>query len=227
VRVKFDERQHPSEVSSELTLTEPGGRSTRLSAGINRIEGYQGLRIYHSAQYGDAFSLSFTAPDGAQHGVKLAVQQPVSLSEAGYSDDLPSAWTPYLLSGKSYADTKGRSMTSGNPLLVLRLMQGDKEIARTSLTLGATGTLGAYRVRLNGVEKWAKLIVVDLKGMELVFLGFAVIILGGLVHYLMPPRELVGVRGENGGYRVYWRATAFAECFTEERDRVAAALRKG
>ncbi|GFO60481.1 cytochrome c biogenesis protein ResB [Geomonas silvestris] len=227
VRVGFDRLNQASEVTSELTLTEPGGRSVPLSAAINRIERYGNLRIYHSAQYGDAFSLTLTGADGAAHTVKIAVQQPVSLAEAGYSDDLATAWSPYLLSAKSFADVKGRSMTSGNPLVVLRLMNGAKEVARTSLTLGATGTLGEYRVRLDGVEKWAKLIVVDLKGMEAVFAGFAVIILGGLIHYLMPPRELFGVREADGSYRVYWRTTAFGECFAEERDRLAAALRKG
>lgn len=227
VRVGFDRLNQASEVSSDITLTEPGGRSVPLSAAINRIERYGNLRIYHSAQYGDAFSLTITGADGTAHAVKIAVQQPVNLTEAGYSDDLATAWSPYLLSAKSFADAQGRSMASGNPQLVLRLMNGTTEVARTSLTLGATGTLGEYRVRLDGVEKWAKLIVVDLKGMEAVFAGFAVIILGGLLHYLMPPRELIGVREGDGSYRVYWRSTAFGECFAEERDRLVAALEKG
>jgi hypothetical protein len=227
VRVSFDERNHPAGVSSDLTLTDPGGRASSLTASINKIEHYRGLRIYQASQYGKAFGVTLTGRDGKPRSEKIAVQQPTDLTEAGYSADLPLAGTRLTLSAKSYADADGKSMLSANPRVVLRLADGDRELARSALTRGQSGMLGEYRVRLDTVEMWAKLIIVDIKGMTAIFAGFAIIMLGGLIQYLTPPREIIGASEADGSYRVFWKATAFKECFEDERDQVAAALRKG
>ena len=117
-------------------------------------------------------------------------------------------------------------MLSTNPELVLRLTQGDREIARTTLTKEGTGMLGEYRVKLIGVSKWSKLIIVDVTGMPLIFTGFAIIMLGGLLQYLTPPRELIAIRQQDDNYMVYWKAAAFRDFFVDERDEVVTALNK-
>lgn len=86
--------------------------------------------------------------------------------------------------------------------------------------------LGEYRVQLNGVAKWSKLIVVDSTGMALIFTGFAIIMLGGLLQYLAPPRELIAVKQQNDLYVVYWKAAAFKDFFLDEREDVAKALQR-
>ena len=86
--------------------------------------------------------------------------------------------------------------------------------------------LGEYRVRLIKVEKWAKLIIVDIGGMSFIFAGFAIVMLGGLIHYTTPPRELLGVKQQDGSYRVYWKAAAFKDFYGDERDSVARELNK-
>jgi cytochrome c biogenesis protein ResB len=227
VRVSFDSKNQPAEVSSEISITDGSGRVESLTASINRILRYHGLRIYHAAQYGDAFSVTFTDRAGVMHAEKIAIQQPVSLTKAGYSDDFAVSWAPYLLSAKYYADAGKESMLSTNPELTLRITDGKKEVARTTLTRGSSGMLGDYRVELNEVEKWAKLIIVDIGGMPVIFAGFAIIMLGGLLHYMTPPRELVGIRQQDGHYRVYWKATSFKDFFLDERDEMATKLQKG
>lgn len=227
VRLKYDDKQQPVEVVSEISIGDASGRVETLTASINRILRYRGMRIYHSAQYGNAFSITFTGRNGEVHEVTIAAQQPVSLAKAGYSDEYGLAWTPYLLSAKYFADADRKSMQSMNPELVLRLTKGNWEVARTALREGGSGMLGDYRVQLNGVRRWAKLVIVESRGMPLVFTGFAIIMLGGLMHYMTPPRELVGIRQRDGSYRVYWKALSFREFFVEERDEVAEALRKG
>jgi cytochrome c biogenesis protein len=227
VKVRFDGKNQPSEVSSDISIIDGSGRVESLTASINGISRYHGLRIYHAAQYGDAFTVTFTDRGGVAHAEKIAIQQPVSLTKAGYSDEFGVIWSPYLLSAKYFADADKKSMLSTNPELTLRFMEGNKEIARTTLTEGGPGTLGDYRVRLTGVEKWAKLIIVDISGMPVIFAGFAIIMLGGLLHYMTPPRELIGIRQPDGLYRVYWSATSFGDFFIDERDEVANALQKG
>lgn len=225
--VRFDAKHQPSDVSSVISITDESGRVDSLTASINRISRYHGLRIYHGAQYGDAFSVVFTDKAGVQHAEKILIQQPVSLTDAGYSDDFSVAWSPYLFSAKYYADAAKQSMQSNNPQLVVRALDGKRERARTALTPGSSGQLGEYHVQLTRVEKWAKLIIVDITGMPLIFMGFAVIMLGGLMHYMTPPRELIAIRQDDGHYRVYWKALFFREFYAEERDSVMETLKKG
>ncbi|KAF0216007.1 MAG: ResB protein required for cytochrome c biosynthesis-like [Geobacteraceae bacterium] len=225
VRVRFDGKNQPTEVSSDITIGDGSGKAEYLTATINRISRYHGLRIYHASQNGDAFVLEFTDAKGDTHYEKIAVQQPVSLTKAGYGD-FYLKWSPHVLSAKYFADADNKSMSSAKPLLVMRLLDREEEIARVSLTPGNSGMLGDNRVRLLGVQKWAKLIFVDITGMPVIFAGFAIIMLGGLIHYMTPPRELIGIRQQDDHYRVYWKAPSFRDFFAEERQEVANALQK-
>jgi hypothetical protein len=226
VSMRFDDKQQPVDVVSDLTISDSSGRIDSLSASINRIVSYRGLRIYHATQYGNAFAVSFTGKDGAVHTETIAAHHPASPSEAGYSDEFGVEWTLELLSAKYYADVNRKSLSGDNPELTLRATRGGAEVARTTLTKGASGAFGAYQAHLNGVSRWAKLIIVDCSGMPLVFTGFAVIMLGGLLQYLAPPRELIAVRQQHDRYTVFWKATSFREFFIEERDIITAGLEK-
>ncbi len=223
VTVQFDEKNQPSLVSSDISIIKPANKIDRITSTINSITKYQGMRVYHAAQYGDAFTLEFVDANGTQHLEKIPIQQPAGLTKAGYGDfDLN--WSPYILSAKYVPDADHKSMTSNNPLLTLRLLDGEREMARVNLVRNSTSVLGPYQVRLLNVEKWSKLIFVDVSGMPLVFAGFAVIMLGGLIHYLSPPRELIAIRHSDDCYRVYWKAPSFRAFFVEERDELATAL---
>jgi hypothetical protein len=226
VRVRFSANGQPPEVFSDLSISDESGRNDSLTASINRIQRYHGLRIYHAAQFGDAFTVVFTDKSGVSHTEKIMVQQSANLATAGYSDDFDVSWSPYRYSAKYFADVERKSMESSRPEFVIRVMDGKKEIARTSLTPGSSELLGEYRVKLDGVEKWAKLIIVDIAGMPLIFAGFAIIMFGGLIHYMTPPRELIGFKLPDGSYQVYWKAPYFRDFFKDELDDIIRELNK-
>jgi hypothetical protein len=216
LRIRYDEKNIPEQIESLVTFIQPDGSQEQSFVAVNAVSRYQGIRIYHANEFGDAFNLEFVLPDGSRHGEKVLIEHPTGLNEAGYLDtNLP--WLPFTLSLKYFADVERRSMTSPNRQLVMRLMQGKEETARLTLLAGQNGQLGDYRVRLHSVDKWAKFIFVDVRGMAVVFAGFALVALGALLSYMAPPRELVILRQENGSYAVYWRATKFAEFYVDER----------
>lgn len=225
LRAVFDDKNQPVQVSSDITVANGAGATESLTATINGITRYHGLRVYHTTQYGDAFTLEFIDITGETHVEKLPLQQPPSLTKASYGN-FALTWSPYLLSAKYFADADKRSMTSTTPSLVMRLLNGEQEISRVALVPGGYGLLGGYRVHLLGVQKWSTLIFVDISGMPVIFAGFAIIMLGGLLHYMTPPRELIGVTGGDGSYQVYWRAVSFKEFYRDERDEIAQDLKR-
>jgi hypothetical protein len=226
VRVRYDDKNQPEEVSSDLTFSDAAGRIEAVTASINRIPDYRGLRIYHASQYGSAFTVEFTDNLGTTHSERILAQQPADLTTAGYSEDFGVAWSPYLFSAKYYADAGRKTTVGTTPQLTIRMLDGKREIGRTVVPPGRAIPLGGYMVRLVSTEKWAKLIIVDNSGMPMVFAGFAIIMLGGLLHYLLPPRELIGTLRQAGTYRVIWNAPNFADFFAEEREMIATKLRE-
>ena len=207
-----------------MAITDAAGTVSSLVTSINRSAGYKGLRIYHAAQYGDAFTVTFTDPSGVGHSETIAAQQPVSPLVEGYSDEYPLSWSPYRLSAKYFADVDKKTLGSDRPQLILRLTDGGREAARTSLIRGDKSMLGKYRVELDSVEKWVKLVVVDITGIPAVFTGFAIIMLGGLLHFMTPPRDLIALQQPNGSYKVFWKTSVFKEFYDDERVGIAEKL---
>jgi hypothetical protein len=226
VRVSFDRNNRPTDVTSDISVTGQTGVDESFTASINRINRYQGMRFYHAAEYGDAFTVTFTDSNGTAFTEKILAQQPVNLEKAGYSSDFNVSWSANRFGVKYFADAENKSMNSRNPRLVVRALAGDKEIARTELTTGNSAMLGEYRVRLDSVTHWAKIIIVDISGMSVIFAGFAIIMLGSIIHYMTPPRELIGVKNQDGSYQVYWKAVAFKDFYSDERDEIVRELKR-
>lgn len=110
--------------------------------------------------------------------------------------------------------------------LVLRLLDRDgKEMGRLSLKRGEEGQLGSYTVRLLDIGRWSGFTFVRLSGMAVVFAGFFVIVLGVVLNYFFPPRELIA-RPADEGQLISWRAVRFPVFFREERDDILAALKE-
>jgi len=86
VRVGFDDKNQPARISSDITIANGSGTKESLTATVNGISSYHGLRVYHTTQYGDTFVLEFTDAQGNTHFEKLLIQQPLNLTQAGYGD---------------------------------------------------------------------------------------------------------------------------------------------
>ncbi len=212
-------------VASEITFLSRSGETSNRRVAINSILNHRGLRVYQNSLYGDVFAVEFIDADGHVHGENLRMPHPQSIDRAGYND-FELSWSPDSLSAKYFADADRKSMDSPNRQLVLRLMEKGREIARLSLLPGESGTLGHLRVRLVGVKKWSSLIFVNVAGMPVIFFGFFIMVLGGIIHYCTPPREfLIGSTGS--GYDLSWKAARFGEFYQDEYRSIVATINTG
>lgn len=216
LRIRYDDKNVPEHIESLVTFIRSDGLEEQRSVVVNGDIRYQSLRLYHTNEYGDAFTLEFIHSDGTRHLEKILLEHPAAPDEASFLDTTLS-WLPFTLSLKYFTDVERRSMASPNRQLVMRLMKGKQENSRVTLLSGQSGQLGDYQVHLLAIEKWAKLVVVDVKGITIIFSGFTLMMFGLLMSYMTPPRELSFLRQEDGSYVVYWRATRFAEFYAEER----------
>jgi len=132
-----------------------------------------------------------------------------------------------LLRAKYLVDADQRSFETFNPLLVLRVDGPAGSLGEARLRPGTAAEIGPYRVRLEKVSLWARLFFANVTGIGGVFAGFAVIALGGVLHYFTPPREAALAATERGTTRLAWRAARFADFYADEYDAIRAAVTPG
>lgn len=223
VGAEFWETDDLKQLTMEISFWGPDGPPERGLLAINRTLDWGSLRVCQDQTFGSAFFVEFTTPDGVKHGEILQIHNPSGREKAGYGN-FRFSWAPYLLKAKYYADYARRTIVSEEPLLVLRLMDGDRVVGERSLRKGESGVLGPYAVKLVKSSRWGGLIFADITGMSGIFLGFSIIILGGALNYFTPPREFRAVKTETG-FLVAWKGTRFEEFYMEEREGVMAALK--
>lgn len=204
------------QVASTLSFLSDSGTHETKTVEINRILTHRGVRYYQGIEFGHAFFVVVTGPTGLSRLFQLQIQHPETPEKPGYNDFHDLLGDGYLLRAKYLVDVEQKSFDHVNPLLTLRLDSQGKEKGQLPLQIGEKGAIGPYSFELRAFTPWSRLIVVKFAGMPMIFFGFLIISLGGLLHYFTPPREALVHRTENGGATVCWRATKFAGLYRDE-----------
>ncbi len=215
---EFWETEDLKQLTTVISFIDTKGRFRRHTLAINQTVNYREIRVYQKHTFGSAFFVEVIDKEGRRNGIILQMQSPPGRDKASY-ENFRLEGVPYLLKAKYFADADKKSITSANPLLILRLVDKERVIGEIPLKIGESGQLGLYSVKLVNVSRWAGIIFVDITGMSGIFLGFFIIILGGGLTYFMPPREVYLRHAENG-ISVTWRASKFEDFYKEEYERV-------
>jgi len=212
------------ELSSQLTFGGADGARTTLTTGINAILQYRDLQIYQGTDFGHAFLLEVTGPQGRTESMPIAISHPIKPDKPSYQDYPDLLGEGYQLRAKYVANEGMKAFEPVNPVLTLRIDRQGKEVGRVALKPGSEGHIGPYRFRLLECVPWTQLIFVRLTGIPGVFFGFFIICLGAVLHYFTPPREVTLVPLVEGGTKVAWRSVRFADFYAEEINEIGGIL---
>lgn len=221
LKTEFWETDDLKKLESELTLVRNDREVERVRIGINEARWFGSTRVFQTGQAGHNFRLLFEDKAGNHTEQAFSFLLPARRDLASYND-FQLDWIPFLVRGKYFADVEKRSM-EGDPLLVLRLYEGNQLHGEVSLTSGTAGTLGPYRVTVVSTARWGALSFFDAWGMPGIFAAFAVISLGGLLHYFVVPREVL-LRELAGHCEFRYEVARFREFYEEERASLVARL---
>lgn len=201
-------------LESELTLFTPK-ESRPVRVGVNSSIVVDGIRIYQDSRFGRAFVVAFTDASGATTQVAMRLLHPPDLSTPS-RDTFEDVGIPFQVDAKYLPDADMDSMASEEPLLTLRLRKGARVVGEARLRAGQEARLGPYRAALVAFPWWSRIIAVSQRGVPLLSLGFALILVGGAFVYLTPFRETTLVSRE-GSFTVSWKGSRFAETYADER----------
>lgn len=202
-------------LDSELTFKN-AGRAEPFAVGVNDKGRYRGMIVYQRNNFGTAFLLEYSRDGVRPERRVFYLPMPLRREKAAYGNDTIDG---YLLKAKYYASPDRKRMLPVEPILTLRLMQGEGGLGEASLRPGETGTIGPYRITLHDARWWTELLFEGSRGTAGIFTGFALLLVGGALAYFVAPREVVVVTGE-GGTRAWWRAVRFTDFYRAERERI-------
>lgn len=215
------------DISSDLTfLTADAGPVTETVA-INAILQIRDIRIHQAAEFGHAFYVEVRSGSGEGKVIPFLISHPRYPSEAGYNDFRDVMPPGDLLRAKYYVDEEKRSFSDLKPLLVLRIDRHGRELGQVPLRTGESGSIGTSHFRLIRVSPWTRLIFSHITGITGVFTGFFIIVLGGILYYFTPPREVLLSDPEGGGTQLIWRSSKFADFYHDEYRSLVEAIPKG
>ena len=204
-------------LSSELLFYDQHEMPTRISIGINDKGKYNGFTVYQRSTYGNIFLVEFSDGNGP-FLMPLYLPMPKNRDSAGYGN-FEVGDGRFRLKAKYFADAAKKEMISDNPLLVLRLYDGEKMLEETPLMKNGAGSLGPYTVHLVSIGWWEELLVEGSRGMGGIFLGFLVLLSGGVLGFFAVPREVLIYKGPKG-YTFRWHAANFTDFYREEGERI-------
>jgi cytochrome c biogenesis protein len=210
---------------STLTLIHPGRPPVPLKVGINDIQDVDGITVYQGVEVGHAFRVEVTEGERSR-ALDLLIPHAGTPHDPGsneFRDVIPGG----SIRARYWVDADRRSFQDFNPVLILNVYGPGGYVGDATLRPGIAAEVGPYRIRLEKVTLWTRLFFVRITGIWGVFAGFAVIALGGALHYFTPPREALLQGTPDGGTRVAWRAARFHDFYADELDEIRIALQTG
>ena len=205
-------------LDAELTFFDQKQQEEPIGVGVNAKRRLHRRTVYLNPKFGEAFFLEIA---GAGMGIGNEIMRfPVLITpgKASYGKlDLFDG--SYTLKGK-YSEA-GNGTGLPQPLLALRLYQGDNLLGEAQLGEGTSRPLGPFLVHLKGAHTFAELLFDGSMGVSGIFFGFFLTLCGALMLYFTVPRELV-IRKGASGYLFWWKAAKFRELYAEEGERIVA-----
>lgn len=215
VHARFWPTRGLKSLASTVSFPAPDGSVETRTVATNSVLHHQGLRIYQGTEFGHAFHAEVTSPSGEKKVLELLIRHPHAPDRPAYAEFPAALGGSLVLRTKYFVDEEKKDLSREEPLLIVRVDDGGRELGQLPLKVGEGGAVGEFRFRLLSVSRWSRLIFVNLTGISGVFFGFFVIVAGGILHYFAPPREILLHPG-NGACRVTWRAVRFAGFYDEE-----------
>jgi len=213
------------QITTLVSFITDGEYSRQRRVSVNSMQTYNGMRIYQTLDFGDAFHLVFTDAQGNKNEMATLVPHPQGLRKEGYGDFQPPHF-PYLVRVKYLTDAAGKELWGNDPLVTVRLMEKDRNAGQATLRKGEVRQVGEYKVTLEQTGKWTGLVFVHMGGMPGLFTGFFVMVIGAAFNYFTPPREVTAIQSGEG-YELSWRAVKFAAFYQDEYERLFREIGRG
>ncbi len=205
-------------MTAHLSFADSSGREEQVKVEANYKKPFRNKLVYLSPTFGNAFQLVFLRKDGQYVNQTLFMATPARRDIADYAT-VPLSGEGITVKAKYYADEKHSSLISNNPLLTLRLFDGNRFLGERQFHTGDSGVIGPYVILLRSTKTWVDLMFEGSFGTMGIFTGFFIILTGALFIYFLTPRS-IDLRRRGEEWEMIWSAARFKDMYREEKEMI-------
>jgi cytochrome c biogenesis protein len=205
-------------MTANLFFADSSGNEEQLSVEANYKKPFRNKLVYLSPTFGNAFHLVFLRKDGRIVNQTLFMATPARRDIPDYAT-VPLSGEGITIKAKYFADEQHSSLISKNPLLTLRLFDGNTFLGERQFHTGDSGVIGPYVIALRSTKKWVDLMFEGSFGTMGVFTGFFIILTGALSLYFLTPRS-IDLRRRGETWEMIWSAARFKDMYREEKEMI-------
>jgi len=197
---KYYESDKIKNLESIILLDDKKGNSRREVISPSEPLDINGVRIYQSYNYGYTLSFMVKKADGQEvithFNLDMTKQKDAPLTG---KSDFPT--TPYIFEMKFFPDLNGASFFITKPIVYLTISE---IITKDTLFNGLLLPKHSIKIKDDilsfiGITEWSGLIFTQNPGMTLSYFGFALIIIGAIVMFGFPYKEVsTSIQKSNG-----------------------------
>ncbi len=212
-------------LESDLTIVEDNEQAKK-KVSINSPLFIKGTNLYQSNDYG--YTLSFVLK-------KLTGEKVVShfnIDRASYvrkhaigKSDYPMS--PYIVEMKFLPDLEKKSFYLNKPIVYLNIAEGLRKAFSGLVIPGDAIKIKDDILRFTGVRYWSGLIFVKNPGMSIAYIGFVIIIIGLVIMFLLPYKEIhLSFDPVTKAYNIAGKTKKYEAIFNEELDEIREEIEK-
>ncbi len=192
----------------------------KKTVSINNPLLIEGTNIYQSNDYG--YTLSFVLK-------KLTGEKVVShfnIDRASYvrkhaigKSDYPMS--PYIIEMKFLPDLEKKSFYLNKPIVYLNISEGLRKAFSGLVIPGDAVKIKDDILHFTGVRYWSGLIFVKNPGMSIAYIGFVIVIIGLVIMFLLPYKEIhLSFDPVQEVYNITGKTKKYEAIFNEELDEI-------
>lgn len=186
LEIEVQDSKHLRELNARLSVQKRGGTASKEVLRVNAPVAIGGYEIYLAKTFGWTAVFDRVRPNGEQ--VRLLVNFPAA--KAQWPDRSPLSRQTSVSFDNQPLNFDMRLTPGDTPRFGLFATQENKKLFDGEIHPGEVADLGHYRLIFRGCVPWAGLYLTKANWTLAIFFGYALALVGMLLHLLLKPRRI-------------------------------------
>ena len=212
-------------LESSLTIVENKEQADK-KVSINNPLFIKGSNIYQSDDYGYTLSFVLKKLTGEEVVSHFNIDRASNVRKhAVGKTDYPLS--PYIVEIKFLPDLEKKSFYLNKPIVYLNIAKGLKKVFSGLVIPGDAIKIKDDILHFTGVRYWSGLIFVKNPGMTIAYIGFVIVIIGLVIMFLLPYKEIhLSFDPVTKAYNIAGKTKKYEAIFNEELDEIRVEIEK-
>jgi len=212
-------------LESSLTIVEDK-EQTDKKVSINNPLFIKGTNIYQSDDYGYTLSFVLKKLTGEKVVSHFNIDRASNVRKHAIGkSDYPMS--PYIVEMKFLPDLEKKSFYLNKPIVYLNIAEGLNNVFSGLVIPGDAVKIKDDILHFTGVRYWSGLIFVKNPGMSIAYIGFVIVIIGLVIMFLLPYKEIhLSFDPVQEVYNITGKTKKYEAIFNEELDEIRGEIEK-